>query len=75
MIAIKHRFTGVVLCEFDVQTMREAVIKAVKSGASLSGADLSGADLTRANLSSADMTDANLSGAVLWLGNRRIVLP
>ena len=69
MIAIKHRFTGVVLCEFDVQTMREAVIKAVKSGASLSGADLSGADLSGANLYGASLSGASLRGADLYVAS------
>ena len=69
MIAIKHRFTGVVLCEFDVQTMREAVIKAVKSGASLSGADLSGADLSGASLRGANLSGASLRGADLSRAN------
>ena len=69
MIAIKHRFTGVVLCEFDVQTMREAVIKAVKSGADLSGANLRGANLSGANLRGANLSGANLYGANLYGAN------
>ena len=65
MIEIKHRFTGQVICAFDVETMRDAVIKAVKSGADLSGADLSGANLYGANLSGANLYGANLSRANL----------
>lgn len=33
MIAIKHRFINTTLCEFDVKTIKEAVVKAVESGA------------------------------------------
>ena len=70
MIAIKHRFTNTTLCEFDVSTVKDAVVKAAESGSDLSGADLSranlyGADLSRANLSGADLSGADLSGANL----------
>ena len=65
MIQIKHRFTDAVLCEFDVETTKQALELAVKSGADLSGADLSGAYLSGANLSGADLRDANLSGEKL----------
>ena len=51
MIAIKHRFSGTTLCEFDVKTVKEAVIEAVASGANLYGAYLSGANLSGADLS------------------------
>ena len=50
MIQIKHRYTNTVLCEFDVPTLREAVIKAVSNGADLRGADLYGANLRGADL-------------------------
>ena len=43
MIAIKHRFTNTTLCEFDVSTVKDAVVKAVESRADLYGANLSGA--------------------------------
>ena len=42
MIAIKHRYTGTTLCEFDVATLKEA---AEKGRANLRGANLGGADL------------------------------
>lgn len=45
MIAIKHRFTEQTLCEFDVATTKDAVVKAVADGADLYGADLRGANL------------------------------
>ena len=60
MIEIKHRFTGQVICAFDVETMRDAVIKAVKSGANLSRADLSLADLSGANLYGANLPRADM---------------
>ena len=65
MIAIKHRFTGAVLCEFDVQTVREAVVLAVKQGANLQGANLQRANLQGANLQRANLQGANLQGADL----------
>lgn len=40
MIQIKHRFSGATLCEFDVATLKEAVVKAVSAGANLAGAYL-----------------------------------
>ena len=63
MIAIKHRFTNTTLCEFNVKTVKYAVIKAVESKTNLSGADLSGANLSGADLSGADLRGANLYGA------------
>jgi uncharacterized protein YjbI with pentapeptide repeats len=65
MIAIKHRFTNVTLCEFDVGTFKGAVELAVKSGAYLRGADLGGADLRGADLGGADLRGADLRGADL----------
>ena len=65
MIAIKHRFSGAVLCKFDVATFREAVLAAVKSGANLCGASLSGASLRGADLYVASLSGANLRGANL----------
>ena len=71
MIAIKHRFSGAVLCKFDVATFREAVLAAVKSGANLRGADLSGASLRGADLYVADLSGASLRGADLSGANLR----
>jgi hypothetical protein len=65
MIEIKHRDTNNVLFACDLGTIKEAVEKAVSSGADLYGADLYGANLSGANLSGADLYGANLSGANL----------
>ena len=62
MIAIKHRFSAEILCEFDVETVKRA---AEKGKADLRGADLCGADLYGANLYGADLRGANLYGANL----------
>ena len=53
MIAIKHRFTGATICEFDVKTIKEA-------------SELSKADLSRAELYGANLYGANLSGAKIY---------
>ena len=45
MIAIKHRFSGATLCEFDAETVKDAVVKAVANKANLYGADLRSANL------------------------------
>ena len=47
------------------ESLREAVIAAVREGADLSGADLSGANLRGADLRDADLSGADLSGADL----------
>ena len=70
MIAIKHRFSGATLCEFDAETVKDAVVKAVANkanldGANLYGANLYGANLDGANLYGADLRSANLDGANL----------
>ena len=62
MIAIKHRYTDTTLCEFDVETVKQAT---EKGKANLYGADLRGADLRGADLSGADLYGANLYGAYL----------
>ena len=74
---IKNRFTGAVIFQCDTPddvssglAVRDALEKAVASGAdlfgaNLSGANLSGADLSRANLSGADLFGAYLFGADL----------
>ena len=65
MIAIKHRYTGTTLCEFDVATLKEAAEKgrAHLRGANLGGANLRGANLRGANLYGADLGGADLGGA------------
>ncbi len=69
MIAIKHRYTDVTLCEFDVETVKQAAEKAVKDGANLRGANLRGANLRGANLRGADLDGADLRGADLYGAN------
>ena len=76
MIAIKHRYTDTTLCEFDVETVKQATEKgkanldgAYLSGANLDGANLSGADLYGANLYGAYLSGANLDGANLRCAN------
>ena len=58
--------SGAVLYRGDsAESLREAVIAAVREGAYLSDANLSGANLSDANLSDANLSDANLRGANL----------
>ncbi len=71
MIAIKHRFTGATICEFDVKTVKEALALAVSEEIDLSSADLSSADLSRAELSRANLIYADLSSANLRSANLR----
>ena len=67
MIAIKHRYTDTTLCEFDVETVKQATEKGKANlyGADLRGVNLDGADLRGANLYGANLVGANLSGADL----------
>ena len=67
MIAIKHRYTDTTLCEFDVETVKQAAErgKANLYGANLRGANLYGADLRGANLDGANLRGADLRGANL----------
>jgi hypothetical protein len=64
-IKIKHRITGAVLWAGEAESLRVAVIAAVKSGAYLADANLTDAYLAGANLAGADLTDAYLTGANL----------
>ena len=68
MIAIKHRYTDTTLCEFDVETVKQATEKgkANLDGADLRGAYLYGAYLRGANLDGAYRDGANLGGANLY---------
>lgn len=59
-IQIKHRLTDAILCSFEVETLRDAVIEAVKNGTDLRGADLHGANLRYANLRGANLYGADL---------------
>jgi uncharacterized protein YjbI with pentapeptide repeats len=65
VIEIKSRFTGAVIFSGDFESLRDAVLAALKSNANLSCADLSNANLRNANLSYADLRNANLSNANL----------
>ena len=58
---IKNRWTGNILFEYESQTLKETVVKAIKSGANLSDADLRDADLRGAHLRDSDLTDSTLS--------------
>ena len=69
MIQIKRRGTLEVIFEADVDTIKEALEKAVASCANLFGADLSGANLSEANLSGANLYRADLSCADLSCAN------
>jgi uncharacterized protein YjbI with pentapeptide repeats len=71
MIQIKHRFTEAVLCEFDVPTLNDAVVKAVSIGVDLYGADLREANLHEANFYGANLYGADLRGANLHGANLR----
>ena len=65
-IIIRNRFTGdPIYTAKDVETLCQALTKAVGGGKSLSGANLSGANLYGANLYGANLSGANLSGANL----------
>ena len=64
--------SGAVLYRGDsAESLREAVIAAVREGAYLSDANLSGANLSDANLSGAYLRGANLRGANLSDANLR----
>jgi uncharacterized protein YjbI with pentapeptide repeats len=60
-----------VLYECEADSIREALLKAVASGADLRGANLSGADLRGADLREADLREADLRGANLREANLR----
>ena len=60
MIQIKHRYSGAVLFEAEIGSLKAALEIAVKGGADLGGADLRGAYLGGANLGGADLGEADL---------------
>jgi hypothetical protein len=64
MIEIKS-YMGAVLHRSEKDTIREALIEAVRARADLRGADLRGADLGGADLGGANLGGANLRGADL----------
>ena len=65
MIAIKHRFSGATICEFDVATIKEAVEQAIQKKINLSYSDLSGSNLSYSDLSGSNLSGSNLSGSNL----------
>jgi len=65
MIEIRHRVTNKVLFTADVETVCDAVEKAVAEGVGLVDANLVRADLVGANLAGADLGGADLGGAYL----------
>ena len=81
MIQIKHRYTNAVLCEFEVDTIKEAVELAIKSGSdlrysdlrysNLRGSDLSGSNLRGSDLRYSDLRGSNLRGSDLSGSNLR----
>jgi hypothetical protein len=66
---IVNRFTGKTIYECECGTMKECLLNALESVASLSGANLYGADLSGADLSGANLSGADLSGADLYRAN------
>ena len=71
MIQIKNRFDDSIIFEGNFDTIRQAVLAALKDKKDLSEANLRRADLRRADLSRADLSEANLSSADLSSANLR----
>ena len=63
---ILSRWTGKVLVSIATETIKDAVLRAIKDGANLSGANLRSANLRSANLSGANLYGADLYGADLY---------
>jgi uncharacterized protein YjbI with pentapeptide repeats len=69
-IEIKYRFDSAkVLWAGEAESMKDAVLKALASGADLRDANLNGADLNGAYLNGADLNGADLNGAYLGDAN------
>ena len=68
-IEIKSWYDGKILFEGEFGSLKLSVEAAVKSGASLDGANLDGASLDRASLVGASLYRANLVGASLYRAN------
>jgi uncharacterized protein YjbI with pentapeptide repeats len=64
-IQIKFRWSDRIIFEGEYESLKRALMDAVKKKTDLSGADLSGADLSGADLRDAVLSGAVLSGAVL----------
>jgi uncharacterized protein YjbI with pentapeptide repeats len=70
-IQIKLKFSNTILFEGDYESLKHALVTAVKNGADLRGADLYGADLYGADLYGANLRGADLRGADLYGANLR----
>ena len=66
-LQIKNRWTGILIFEYEKEnnTIKDAVLEALRVGADLSNADLSNADLSNAYLRNADLRNADLRNADL----------
>ena len=64
-IKILNRWTNACIWEGEVETIKEAVAKAIASGANLRGSDLSGCNLSGCNLSGCNLSDSDLRGSNL----------
>ena len=64
-IKILNRWTNACIWEGEVETIKEAVAKAIASGANLSDSDLSDSNLSGCNLSDSDLSYSDLSGCNL----------
>ena len=64
-IEIKNRWSGTILFQCEIGSLKLALELAVKQGADLEGANLQGAYLEGANLQGADLQGADLQGAYL----------
>jgi len=70
MIQIKHRYSGEILFEVEVESLKAALEIVIDKKANLHEADLRGADLIRVNLIGADLIRVNLIGADLIDGGQ-----
>src|SRR5689334_5692555 len=64
-----HWNPDITLFETEAETLKDAVLAAIKAGANLRGADLKGADLKGAYLGGAYLGGAHLGGAYLGDAN------
>ena len=64
-IKILNRWTNACIWEGEVETIKEAVAKAIASGANLSGCNLSGCNLRDSDLRGCNLSDSDLRGCNL----------
>ena len=64
-IKILNRWTNACIWEGEVETIKDAVAKAIASGANLSDSNLRGCNLSGCNLSGCNLRDSDLSGSNL----------